>query len=266
MSKKTPSKFERELFNPSKDEISCILKEATSFVNGTRNKVRLLELNKFEVDWINEVLSTKEGAKWTSGGGIKGYGYGRFASMAKSSAIMIAWFTHRKIKKVIIRGARSYLSSKGYVLSPIVRMSSYELVFPERYQQVLAQKRTRIINKLKNIGIIDRYTIYESQDLSFSDYNGVSIVASAQGIALIKYFPLSKNHMHYSYNKERIQYGWLAIKVSEERFVQKIEFKFVNSKSKFYQKYSSSDRLAMANQLFMENLIRNGGLLRRKLI
>lgn len=260
MSKTPIQTFEKELFNPTEDEILNTLKEAVSFINGIRNKVRLLNLNLFKEDLVNSCLSMKEGAKWVSGGGIKGAGYGRFTSMAKSSILMIAWFTHRKIKKVMIKGGRYYLSSKGYALSPIARTTSYQLVFPVRYEKMCMLRDVRVENILVKVGILKRSCLTDgSQETPFDhpkNLNNVVILATAPSMALIRHRDVYKTH-NYNNTLKDIRYGWFLIRLNGTigycKF--KIMFKFVNPESKFYQKYTPSERLAMAHQLFLESLL-----------
>lgn len=276
MSKAPIQAFEKELFNPTRDEILNTLQEAISFINGTRNKVRLLDLNLFHEEWVNICLSMKEGAKWTNGGGIKGTGYGRFTSMAKSSILMIAWFTHRKIKKVIIKGGRYYLSSGGYALSPIARMTPYQLVFPDRWDKMIVLRETRVKNILVKIGILKKIHHTTSDLMNDIDdegtfnyqrnFNDVFILATAPSMALVKHRWINNGTRYNNTLKDR-RYGWLLIRLDSPmkdcKF--KLPFKFVNPKSKFYQKYTSSERLAIAYQFFLENLLREG-MLRKTLI
>jgi len=259
MSKVFSPCIEKVLFNPSREEILDTLKEAVCFINGTRNKVRLLNLNLFGENWVDSVLAIKNGAKWTHGGGIKGAGYGRFTSMAKSSALMIAWFTHRKIKKVVIKGARVYISTAGYVLSPIARSSPYELVFPERFLKLHEHRRNRAMQILDKIGIIDKEggcINDRSLDILGTDFYGMKVVGYTHNMAFIKFFDLGKNHIYSSYNRQKLKKAYIIMLVEGEKFVYTISSKFVDSKYKFYHKYSLKERLEMVRQLFLESLLR----------
>ena len=259
MSKVFSPCIERVLFNPLKEEILDILKEAVCFINGTRNKVRLLDSNLFGEDWVDSVLNTKSGSKWTHGGGIRGSGYGRFTFMAKSSALMIAWFTHRKIKKVIIKGARVYISTNGYVLSPIARSSPYELVFPERFLKFHEHRRDKVMRILDKIGIIDRGGGLISDlplDILGTDFYGMKVNGYTHNMAFIKFFDLGRNHIYGTYVKHKLKKALIIMLVEGEKLAYPISLKFVEPKYKFYHKYSLEERLEMAKQRVLENLLR----------
>ena len=237
------------LKNPTYETLYEGFKRVCEVVN-KRKRVRTIGVESFG-DIIFKILYEREGYGWAHGG----HKYPRrWVWKCTSSRVWWAWYTKGQTKYVRILGDRPYLSTRGYVLSPLNTrykyifsggiLTPFWIVFPERQLKMYILRERRLVRFFKKREINISY---------------IGLASDIYPLSLFKVFLLSEREIMGACPDKVV---WLIMNLERKgskSIAVRLPRKF-GPWSKFYQKRTKDQILQEGKKFTMELLLKREGI------